>query len=204
MGPTGAKTKIPETPQPILIVGNKMAIIYLLSVGEALKAAGHTIYFIASVKSDERFAMDRIKKITDHVLFCNDDHQTIDAMRSIDLNSIKSIFVIGSAQLLKTLQNARNNELKNNLHDDVQFTASVYGSMQCMLKGVCAQCLQWQIDPETGKRTKAVYACSWQHQPMEIIDIDHINDRLGQNRTQEILTNLWLEYLFVKHEVEKI
>ena len=28
-------------------------------------------------------------------------------------------------------------------------------NMQCMLKAF-AQCLQWQIDPETGQRTKAV------------------------------------------------
>ena len=72
--------------------------------------------------------------------------------------------------------------------------------MQCMLKGVCAQCLQWQIDPKTGLRTKAVYACSWQHQPMEKVDIHNLNERLGQNRAQEILTNLWLDYL----QAEKI
>jgi hypothetical protein len=194
MGPTGAKTVIPADPQSILIVGNQMAIIYLLSVGAALKAAGHTLYFIGCVDAKNRFAIDRINLIADDVTWC-DKNTVINALQSIELKKMKNIFVVSSSSLLKTIQHARHHELKNDLNANVKFTASVYGSMQCMLKGVCAQCLQWQIDPVTGKRTKAVYACSWQHQPLEIVDIDNIDDRLGQNRTQEILTNLWLNYL---------
>lgn len=55
------------------------------------------------------------------------------------------------------------------------------GPMQCALKGVCAQCLQWQIDPVTKKRTKAVYSCSWQHQPLSMIDLKHLVERQGIN-----------------------
>jgi len=94
--------------------------------------------------------------------------------------------------------------LKALLAPKVEYLASVDGPMQCMIKGVCAQCLQWQIEPETGLRKKAVYACSWQHQPMEKIDIDNIDERLGQNRCQETLSNLWLDYLFTEHSVERI
>lgn len=201
MGPTGAKTKIPAKPESILIIGNFMALIYLLSTGQALTAAGHTLYFIAKLTDDEKNAMHALDKkyffhhITRHILWCDDDHALIDAMQTIPLSDIKNIMVVGSAALLKTIQQARQTVLKNKLAVDVQLTASVYGAMQCMLKGVCAQCLQWQIDPVTGQRTKAVYACSWQHQPMEIVDIDHIDERLGQNKAQEILTNLWVSYL---------
>jgi hypothetical protein len=73
-----------------------------------------------------------------------------------------------------------------------------------MLKGVCAQCLQWQIDPETGERTKAVFACSWQDQPLEIIDIDHIDARQLQNRLSNQLTNLWIDYVLTEYGVERI
>lgn len=197
MGPTGAKTAISEEKQSILIVGNLMALIYLLSVGPALKAAGHSIYFIAAIRSDERIAMNRIQKMADSISFCDTENEMIDAMQKINLQEIKTVSVIGSSSILKIIQNARNTILREQLHPSAKFTASVYGSMQCMLKGVCAQCLQWQIDPATGKRTKAVYACSWQHQPMEIVDINNIDERLGQNKTQEILTNLWVDYLFV-------
>ena len=50
--------------------------------------------------------------------------------------------------------------------------AVVDGSMMCFLKGICGQCIQWQIDEE-GKSTKAVYACSWPAQPVTLIDVDH-------------------------------
>jgi hypothetical protein len=73
-----------------------------------------------------------------------------------------------------------------------------------MLKGVCAQCLQWQIDPETGLRTKAVFACSWQNQPLEIIDIDHIDARQSQNRLLEHLNNLWIDHVFKTQAVSRV
>ncbi|HLB56926.1 MAG TPA: FAD-dependent oxidoreductase [Coxiellaceae bacterium] len=202
MGPTGAKTNIPQEPQTILIVGNQFVIPYILSAGPALKAAGHKIF--AVIQSNNIIVKDRIEKIADKIIYCDDEKNVIDEMKKCDLQNIKTIFVVASSSLLKTIQHARNTTLKNALNPEVKFTASVYGSMQCMLKGVCAQCLQWQIDPVTGKRTKAVYACSWQHQPMEIIDIDNIKERLGQNKMQETLTNLWVEYLFEKHRVEKV
>ena len=49
------------------------------------------------------------------------------------------------------------------------------------------------IDPDTGKRTKAVFACSWQDQPIEIIDLDHLASREKQNNCQETLNRLFKE-----------
>lgn len=195
MGPTGAKIKIPHEPRHFLIVGNEMAIIYVLSIGSALKAAGHNITCIFSISEQNSFALARVKNITDHIIFCDTENNVVNAMQTLTLEKINDIAVIGDASLLTIIQSARNTALKNHLHPLVTFSASVYGSMQCMLKGVCAQCLQWQIDPTTGKRTKAVYACSWQHQPLEIVDINNIHERLEQNKTQEILASLWVDYL---------
>ena len=76
--------------------------------------------------------------------------------------------------------------------------------MQCMLKGVCAQCLQWQIDPETGQRTKAVFACSWQDQPLEIVDIDHMAARQQQNGLHEHINQWWVDYLFAYHTIARV
>ena len=75
--------------------------------------------------------------------------------------------------------------------------------MQCMLKGVCAQCLQWQIDPETKQRTKAVFACSWPDQPLELIDFDNVDERQIQNKLQEQLSQLWVEHLFKQYDIQK-
>ncbi|HKK13779.1 MAG TPA: hypothetical protein VKA14_03885, partial [Gammaproteobacteria bacterium] len=81
---------------------------------------------------------------------------------------------------------------------------SISGPMQCMLKGVCSQCLQWQIDPATGERTKAVFACSWQDEPLEIVDLDNLDERLVQNRLQERLTDLWLDHLLEQGTVGRV
>ena len=39
---------------------------------------------------------------------------------------------------------------------------------------------------------------------MDIVDLDNIDERQGQNRLQERLTNLWLDYLLAKHEIERV
>ena len=77
----------------------------------------------------------------------------------------------------------------------VEVLGTVGSPMQCMLKGVCAQCLQWQIDPETGDRTRAVFACAMQDQPLFWIDLDNLAARQAQNRSAEHLSNLWLKHL---------
>ena len=63
--------------------------------------------------------------------------------------------------------------------------------MQCGLKGICAKCLQWQIDPDTGRRTKAVYACSWQDQPLELVDPGHLDQRHHACQAMQHLNQLW-------------
>ena len=52
------------------------------------------------------------------------------------------------------------------------------------------------IDPATGERTKAVYTCSWQDQPMAMVDWQNLDERVSQNQTQAILSSLWLDHVF--------
>lgn len=189
MGPTGVRCHVPTIPQHILIVGDQFAIPYLLSVGPALKAAGCTLYFVLI---DSVFiCRDEVMQIADSIVEISSP-----AALALDiLNTLDEVHVIGYANLLREVQKLRATTWKSHLKSTTSFKASVYGPMQCMLKGVCAQCLQWQIDPKTGQRTKAVYACSWQHQPMELIDINALDERLLQNHMQETLTRLWYKTL---------
>ena len=220
MGPTGARSQIPEESQTVMILGGPLAIAHLLSVGPALKEAGCKILFVGVIDdTSDHYHQAEIEKLADAVVWVvNSDKIAIKINREQDrvyqstlvlalrdyasdenapitLYEIKRAWVVGASSLLRTVQQARQSVLHEFLDPDVKFIASVHGPMQCMLKGVCAQCLQWQINPKTGQRTKAVYACSWQNQPMEIIDIDNIDERLGQNSIQEKLSLLWLEYL---------
>ena len=63
--------------------------------------------------------------------------------------------------------------------------------MQCMMKEICAQCLQVQRDPATGVES-VVFSCFDQDQALEHVDFDSLRARLGQNGVQEKVTRLWI------------
>ena len=63
--------------------------------------------------------------------------------------------------------------------------------MQCMMKEICAQCLQPQRDPETGREV-LVFSCFNQDQDLDRVDFDALHQRLGQNSVQEKITAQWL------------
>ena len=72
--------------------------------------------------------------------------------------------------------------------------ASINSPMQCMMKEVCAQCLQKHVDPATGQET-IVFSCFNQDQEMDRVDFPNLAARLRQNTVQEKLSNLWLDHL---------
>ena len=64
--------------------------------------------------------------------------------------------------------------------------------MQCMMKEICAQCLQPHRDPVTGK-TSIVFSCFNQDQNLDRVDFRALNERLGQQALQEKLTAQWVD-----------
>lgn len=229
MGPTGCYSKIPTESQKknIMIIGGALAASHLRSLGPALRKVGHRVFYVALMETaNELYCQEELEAVSDVVFWLTRKGGRIKPRRSQDraaqgelisvlrryaieqpslpLQTIDRVHVIGSTHLLRQVQKGREGLLKEYFKPEAEFVASVYGPMQCMMKGVCAQCLQWQIDPNTGKRTKAVYACSWQHQPIELVDIKNIEERFSQNRTQEILSNLWLDYLFATEKIERV
>ncbi len=108
-------------------------------------------------------------------------------------------------ELLLLLQSHHHCRIKQQIHhmvsqyNHVSVHAAVDVSMQCMLKGICAQCLVYQVDEVTQTRTKAVYACSWQIQPYQWVDWDSAKDRVKQNVMHEQVAKLYLNYLESHH-----
>ncbi len=72
--------------------------------------------------------------------------------------------------------------------------ASINSPMQCMMKEICAQCLQKHLDPATGKET-IIFSCSNQDQAMDRVDFPNLAARLRQNTVQEKLANMWFDHL---------
>ena len=72
---------------------------------------------------------------------------------------------------------------------------SINSPMQCMMKEICAQCLQKHRDPETGREVVPVFSCFNQDQELDRVDFDNLRDRLRMNSVLETLGTSWLEYL---------
>ena len=110
------------------------------------------------------------------------------------LQDVDHIIAIGSDRMMAAVKAARHGVLQPYLKPDHIAIGSINSPMQCMMKGVCAQCLCKHIDPATG-REDFVYSCYNQDQPLDCVDFDNLNARLRQNATQEELSNMWLDYL---------
>ncbi|MHB1567277.1 MAG: FAD-dependent oxidoreductase [Acidiferrobacter sp.] len=223
MGPTGAPTEIPSH-QTIVIIAGRWGAAVMLDIGPALRAAGNRVLYVAAfARAAELDNQDGLEAAADQILWCTADGPLITARRpqdrslnatdmvglltdyaagrlplpvdAIALAAVDRLMVMGSTGLLKAFQGALRGVLKPVFKDGVQAIATVGSPMQCMLKGVCAQCLQWQIDPATGLRTKAVFTCAGQDQPLAWVDLDNLAARQNQNRLLDRLTNQWLSVI---------
>mgnify|MGYP000675111110 CR=1 FL=1 len=233
MGPTGVKTTIPHG-KTVAIVGGRHGCAHVQATGSAMRAAGNRVLFIACLDSREAlFHQEHIENAADAVLwitrqgkpinprriqdraasgelldvivrYARGDLETGGGTAPIALEDADRLMVVGSNTLVRLIRDARTKELAPFLRKKPATVASISTPMQCMLKGVCSQCLQWQIDPHTGQRTKAVFGCSWQDEPLDIVDLDNLDERLSQNRVQEHLTNRWLEYLLSRSDVSRV
>jgi len=224
MGPTGAPAHIVPG-RTVLAIAGKWGAAAMLDLGRALRAAGcRVLLFAAFSHAREVFHQDELEAACDQIVWCTTHGPRIDPRRPADtstlggdivkllaaygagdipgagpdairLNEVDEILVMGSTGMLGALQHALRGELRGVFRPGVEALGTVGSPMQCMLKGVCAQCLQWQVDPETGERTHTVFSCAMQDQPLFAIDVENLRARQGQNRLQEYLTGLWLDYV---------
>ena len=231
MGPTGVRAFAAEkSGETWLYVGGLLGAAQFRTVGAALRAGGNRVLYVAALDSAEQlFHQDELEAGADAIVWVTREGapiaprrpqdrsvtgEVVDAMvqyacgalgeRPIRLEDVTKLWISGSSCFVRRVRDARARELAPYLIGNPATTASISTPMQCMLKGVCSQCLQWQIDPKTGQRTKAVFGCSWQDQPLDIVDLDNLDERLSQNRVQEHLANLWLDHLFESGKVARV
>ena len=102
------------------------------------------------------------------------------------------IISIGSDRMMNAVRVARKDVLACHLRPDHVAIGSINTPMQCMMKEVCAQCLQPQVDPATGART-VVFSCFNQDQALDRVDFSALHERLAQNGVHEKLTAQWID-----------
>ena len=224
MGPTGAPTEIVPG-ETVLLAGGGLGNAVLFSIAKGMKEAGcRVIYFAGYKKPGDFFKREEIESSTDVVIYSVDKGEPIPVRRPQDrsvvgnivqamvayargslgtppipLDAVDRIISIGSDVMMSAVQRARHAVLAPYLKPGHKAIASINSPMQCMMKEVCAQCLQRHVDPETGERSY-VFSCFNQDQPADEVDWAHLNQRLRQNTVQEKLTNLWLERLLTVGE----
>jgi len=115
----------------------------------------------------------------------------------VPLSTVHRIIAIGSDRMMAAVKDARHGVLQPLLQPNHVAVASINSPMQCMMKEVCAQCLQKHVDPATGKET-IIFSCLNQDQLMDHVDFKNLNTRLQQNTVQEKLSNLWVNELLTR------
>jgi len=112
---------------------------------------------------------------------------------AIPLNTVDRLIVIGSDGMMKAVQQARPAVLRPYLKPNHHAIGSINSPMQCMMKEICAQCLQMHKDPVTGEET-VVFSCFNQDQPLDHVDFGSLRTRLSQNGAQEKVTRRWIDH----------
>ncbi len=216
MGPTGTPTEIPHG-ETVVLAGGGLGNAVLFSIGRALRAAGSKVIYFAGYKSlADRYRVDDIEASADVVVWCCDEAPGFPARRPQDrsfvgnivqamvayaagslgeqelsLEKADRIIAIGSDKMMAAVGAARHGVLEKYLKKNHTAIGSINSPMQCMMKEICAQCLQPHVDPATGKTTY-VFSCFNQDQPLDQVDFAALAQRLAQNGVQEKLTALWI------------
>ncbi len=222
MGVTGAPTEIPQN-QTVLLLGGGLGNAVLFSIGKAMRSAGNKVLYFAGYRNrEDLFKVADIEDASDVIVWAVDDRPGNDAIpvtrpqdktfvgniveamvsyatgalgeTTLRLQDVDHLIVIGSDRMMAAVKAARFAALKPYLKAGHEAVGSINSPMQCMMKGVCAQCLCKHVDPETGEAS-FMYSCYNQDQALDYVDFPNLAARLRQNTVQEKLSSLWLTYL---------
>ncbi|HUA78311.1 MAG TPA: FAD-dependent oxidoreductase, partial [Acetobacteraceae bacterium] len=219
MGPTGSPTRIPEK-RTLLLAGGGLGNAVLFSIGRAAREAGSRVLYFAGYRTRaDRYKTEEIERAADVVVWCCDETpgfapdparpddrafvgNIVAAMtayaqgrlgtQAIPLTETDHLIAIGSDRMMHAVAAARHGALAPFLKPDHIAIGSINSPMQCMMKEVCAQCLQPHIDPVSGERT-VVFSCFDQDQCLDRVDFPALAERLAQNSLQEKTTARWID-----------
>jgi NADPH-dependent glutamate synthase beta subunit-like oxidoreductase/NAD(P)H-flavin reductase len=222
MGVTGSPTEIP-TGKTVLLAGGGLGNAVLFSIGKAMRAAGNRVIYFAGYREPAGvFKVEDVEAASDVVVWAVDPAPGVEPIKTsrprdlsfvgnildtmeayakgelgpttIPLSEVDRLIAIGSDRMMAAVKDARHGRLKPYLKPGHAAIGSINSPMQCMMKGVCAQCLCKHVDPASGKEF-FVYSCYNQDQDLDSVDFANLNARLRQNTVQEKLSNRWLDRL---------
>ena len=184
-------------------------------------AGSRVLYFAGYKKIVDRYKIAEIEAAADEVVWCCDEApgfaptrpgdkafvgNIVEAMAAhasaslgtpaVRMQEADRVVAIGSDGMMGAVAHARHGILAPYLPKAHVAIGSINSPMQCMMKEICAQCLQPHVDPATGK-TIYVFSCFNQDQPLDAVDFAALRARLKQNSLQEKLTAQWIDRALV-------
>ncbi|MFV9881867.1 MAG: FAD-dependent oxidoreductase [Anaplasma ovis] len=215
MGPAGTPTEIPSN-ETVMLIGGGVGNAVLFSIGKALISSGCEVLYFAGYRSLEGvFGMRSIEVASHITVWCCEDgiikHERpedishhgniIDAIQAysssknstIKLQSIDRVIMVGSSGMMSAISSALAGRLRSYFKEQIKILASINSPMQCMMGGICGQCIQHHVDPSTGKES-FVYSCVNQDQCANTVNFEFLHNRLKQNSVLEKCTSLWVDH----------
>ncbi|HYT89591.1 MAG TPA: hypothetical protein VEL76_12865, partial [Gemmataceae bacterium] len=228
MGPTGTPTEIPHD-QTVVLAGGGLGNAVLFSIALALKEKNNKVIYFAGYRApSDLFKRHEIEKACDVVVWSTDRGPSIQPARPQDrtfvgniveamqvyasgelgeqpipLAAAQRIIAIGSDRMMAAVKHALADKLSRHFPNQPTAIGSINSPMQCMMKEICAQCLQRHVDPAT-KKESFVFSCFNQDQLLQAVDFTNLNTRLRQNSAAEKLTSLWIDHLFSARLVQTV
>ena len=180
MGPTGSATKI-RSNKNVLIIGGGIGNVLMLPIAKALQNNSCNISFVSGYKKHaDLIYAEEIERVSDNVIRSfqqdsNNPESIIDALNRAKVNglldNIDHVYCNGSSSMMSVIL-----DNKESLFPNVEITYSINSPMQCMMKGICGQCVQ-----KTNDKNGYVFSCECQDFNAESIDFQCLNNRLSQN-----------------------
>ena len=202
MGPSGKPTEIPQN-ETVVLIGGGRGNQPLTALAEAFTSNGCKVILVAGYRKNNFVVrQERMENSCEQVIFAIEEEQpnlklyksktlqikgtVIDAIKEYFLNNsekIDQVFAIGNDKMMHEIAKLRHQNLVPAIAEAKIAITSLNAPMQCMMKGVCSQCLQKRTNEEG--EVEYFYSCGQQDQDTDKLDFEHLHARCAQNSLAE-------------------
>lgn len=216
MGPSGKASKIAKN-KNVILIGSGRGNQPLAKLAQIYKKNGCKVIFFATFRNNIDIAnLVKMQQSCFELILAIENEQPkiidktpntqlfrgkiIDAIKNYFIKNnninIDLIFTIGNNYLMDQIAKLRHDGDILAFKNAKYAIANLNSPMQCMMKGVCGQCLQKKI-LKNGK-IQYYFSCANPDQNIDEIDFQHLHYRIEQNSLSEKVTKLWIKYLELK------
>jgi len=204
MGPSGKPTDIQEN-ETVVLVGGGRGNQVLTRIAKLLKHQKNckVIFFAGYENKDLIVQKDSMMDSCDDLVISTLERDEnyfnglvtqamVDYFKDKNIK-VDRVFTIGNDRMMHAIAKIRHQNLVPAISDAKYAIASLNSSMQCMLKGVCSQCLQKRTNDEGEE--EYFYSCANQDQDMDKFDFEFLHKRCEQNSLMEKVSKKYLELI---------